>query len=162
MSNWIKAWTYQEIALNWLNSLWWLFVSIVIYVSLSRFWQCSVRHILTVLDTDWQVSSLTLSTFFCSFFFSVLIMLRLICLVTIGCHNNLIWTKSSCNLHMTLCYICNSLLYLSVCTTDKETDESWDIFIIWQINSGLWAVGWAGLWKKRSGPIMSNFWGPFF
>ena len=33
-------------------------------ISLFRFWQCSVRHILTVLDTDWQVSSLTLTTFF--------------------------------------------------------------------------------------------------
>ena len=42
-------------------------------------------------------------------------------------------------------------------TTDKETDESWDIFIIRKINFGLWAVAWAGLWKKRFGPIMSNF-----
>ena len=26
--------------------------------------------------------------------------------------------------------------------TDKETDESWDIFIVWKINSGLvWAAG---------------------
>ena len=24
-----------------------------------------------------------------------------------------------------------------------------------------WAVVWAGLWIKGSGPIMSNFWGPF-
>ena len=32
-----------------------------------------------------------------------------------------------------------------VMNTDKETDVSWDIFIIWKINSGLWAVGWAGL-----------------
>ena len=24
------------------------------------------------------------------------------------------------------------------------------------------AVAWAGLWKKKFGPIMSNFWGPFF
>ena len=38
--------------------------------------------------------------------------------------------------------------------TDKETDESWDIFIIWKINSGLvWAAGqycekkvWGRLW----------------
>ena len=46
--------------------------------------------------------------------------------------------------------------------TDKETDESWDIFIIWKINSGLvWAAG-PVLWKKSLGPIMSNFWGPFF
>ena len=29
-----------------------------------------------------------------------------------------------------------------LCSTDKETDESWDIFIIWKINSGLvWAAG---------------------
>jgi hypothetical protein len=28
----------------------------------------------------------------------------------------------------------------AVITTDKETDVSWDIFIM---NSGLWAVGWA-------------------
>ena len=44
--------------------------------------------------------------------------------------------------------------------TDKKTDESWDIFIVWKINSGLWA----GLdrEKKMFGPIMSNFWGPFF
>ena len=33
--------------------------------------------------------------------------------------------------------------------TDKETDESWEIFIIWKINFGLWAMGWAGLWKKK-------------
>ena len=33
--------------------------------------------------------------------------------------------------------------------TDKRTDVwSWD-FIIWKINSGLWAVVWAGLWNKR-------------
>ena len=46
--------------------------------------------------------------------------------------------------------------------TDKETDESWDIFIIWKINSGLvWAAG-PVLWKKSLGPIMINFWGLFF
>ena len=45
-------------------------------------------------------------------------------------------------------------------TTDKETDESWDIYIVWKIISGLWA----GLdcEKKRFWPIMSDFWGPFF
>ena len=42
-----------------------------------------------------------------------------------------------------------------ICSTDKETDESWDIrqmslgtylySIILKINFGLWAVGWAGL-----------------
>ena len=33
--------------------------------------------------------------------------------------------------------------------------------ILWYENQ-FWAVGWAGLWKKRFGPIISNFWGPFF
>jgi hypothetical protein len=33
--------------------------------------------------------------------------------------------------------------------TNKETDVSWDIFMIWKINSGMWVVGWAGLWKKK-------------
>ena len=43
--------------------------------------------------------------------------------------------------------------------TDKETDESWNIFIIWKINSGLVCAAWQ--WKKSLGPIKSNFWGPF-
>ena len=37
--------------------------------------------------------------------------------------------------------------------TDKETDASWDMFIIWKINSGLWSgldcekkTGWGRLW----------------
>ena len=47
-------------------------------------------------------------------------------------------------------------------STDKRTDVGSRDFMIWKINSGLWAVVWAGLWKKGSGPIMSNFWGPFF
>ena len=43
--------------------------------------------------------------------------------------------------------------------TDRETDVSWDIFIIWKINSRLWA----GLdCKKRFGMIMSNCRGRFF
>ena len=46
--------------------------------------------------------------------------------------------------------------------TDKRTDVWSRDFIIWKINSGLWAVVWAGLWKKRGWPIMSNFSGPFF
>ena len=51
--------------------------------------------------------------------------------------------------------------HIWLATTDKETDESKDIFIIWKINSGLvWAAGLV-LWKKSLGPIMSNFWGPF-
>ena len=29
--------------------------------------------------------------------------------------------------------------------TDKETDESWDIFIIYNMKNQFWAVGWAGL-----------------
>ena len=46
--------------------------------------------------------------------------------------------------------------------TDKETDESWDIFIIWKINSGpVLAVG-PYLWKKSLWLIMSKFWGLFF
>ena len=30
--------------------------------------------------------------------------------------------------------------------TDKRTDAWWDIFMIWKIDFGLLAVGWAGLW----------------
>ena len=33
------------------------------------------------------------------------------------------------------------VIYQGVFSTDKETDESWEIFEIWKINSGLWA-GW--------------------
>ena len=33
--------------------------------------------------------------------------------------------------------------------TDKITDVWSRDFIIWKINSGLWAVVWAGLWEKR-------------
>ena len=39
--------------------------------------------------------------------------------------------------------------------TDKRTDGWWDIFMIWKIDFGLFAVGWAGLWEKRFWPIMS-------
>ena len=46
--------------------------------------------------------------------------------------------------------------------TDKETDESLDIFIVWKINYGLVWVAGSYLWKKKFGPIMSSFWGPFF
>ena len=42
-------------------------------------------------------------------------------------------------------------------TTNKRIDAWWDIFMIYQIDFGLLAVGWAGLWNKRFGPIMSNF-----
>ena len=34
---------------------------------------------------------------------------------------------------------------------------SWDIFVVWKINSGLWAVGWAGLWKKGLGQLWASF-----
>ena len=47
-------------------------------------------------------------------------------------------------------------------TTDKRTDVWSRDFIIWKINSGLWAVVSAELWNKGFGPIMSNFWGQFF
>ena len=48
-------------------------------------------------------------------------------------------------------------LCLCIEGTDKETDESWDIFIIWKINFGLWAVGWAGMWKKELGQSLATF-----
>ena len=48
----------------------------------------------------------------------------------------------------------------TIFSTDKETDESWEIFIIWKINFGLWAG--RNYEKKRFGPFMSNFWGLFF
>ena len=47
-------------------------------------------------------------------------------------------------------------------STDKRTDVWSRDFLKWKINSGQWAEGWAGLWKKGVGPIMSNFRGPFF
>ena len=97
--------------MNWIDStrcddsLWQLWYITFPFLTLQRAtYFDSPRHWLTSLFT----CSLNI---FCSFFFSVLIWLRLICLVTIGCHNNLIWTKSSCNHHMTLCCMCNSLLY---------------------------------------------------
>ena len=49
-----------------------------------------------------------------------------------------------------------------VMNTDKETDVSWDIFIIWKINSGLWAVGWARLWKKKVWADCEQLCRPFF
>ena len=99
--------------MNWIDStrcddsLWQLWYITFPFLTLQRraTYFDSPRHWLTSLFT----CSLNI---FCSFFFSVLIWLRVICLVTIGCHNNLIWTKSSCNHHMTLCCMCNSLLYL--------------------------------------------------
>ena len=49
-----------------------------------------------------------------------------------------------------------------VVMSNKRTDAWWDIFMIWKIDFGLLTVGWAGLWNKRFGPIMSNFWVRFF
>ena len=56
------------------------------------------------------------------------------------------------------------LLVTDTQPTDKRTDVWSQDFIIWKINSGLWAVAWAGLdcGKNGSWPIMSNFWGLFF
>ena len=36
-----------------------------------------------------------------------------------------------------------------ILSTDKRTDVWSRDFIIWKINSGLWAVVWDGLWNKR-------------
>ena len=50
-------------------------------------------------------------------------------------------------------------LFGEVASGHKEGDR----WVLGHIhNSGLWAVGWAVLWKKRFRPIMSNFWGLFF
>ena len=45
---------------------------------------------------------------------------------------------------------------------DKETDASWNIFMIWKINFGLWTVGWAWKWKKSLGWLWATFEVPFF
>ena len=50
----------------------------------------------------------------------------------------------------------------AILTTDKETDVSWNIFMIWKINSGLWAVVWAGLWNKRVLADYEQLLRPFF
>ena len=42
-----------------------------------------------------------------------------------------------------------------VTNTDKETDGSWDIFVILKINSGLWAL--LDCEKKMFGPIMRKW-----
>ena len=39
--------------------------------------------------------------------------------------------------------------YVRVEPTDKRTDVWSQQFPIWKINSGLWAVVWAGMWNKR-------------
>ena len=52
---------------------------------------------------------------------------------------------------------CKTTIYyyssLSTFVNDSDTDKKTDVwsrdFIIWKINSGLWAVVWAGLWNKR-------------
>jgi hypothetical protein len=43
------------------------------------------------------------------------------------------------------------MLCKRVSSTEKRTDVWSRDFIIWKINSGLWAVVWAGLWNKRVG-----------
>ena len=40
-------------------------------------------------------------------------------------------------------------MFARLLLTDKRTDVWSRDFIIWKINSGLWAVVWAGLWNKR-------------
>ena len=40
-------------------------------------------------------------------------------------------------------------MVIRVVATDKRTDVWSRDFIVWKINSGLWAVVWAGLWNKR-------------
>ena len=59
-------------------------------------------------------------------------------------------------------YFSENFIILPICmvaSTDQETDESWDISIVWKINSGLvWVLGYCE--KKSLGPIMSIFWGP--
>ena len=57
-----------------------------------------------------------------------------------------------------------------ILSTDKRTDVWSRDFIIWKINSGLWAVVWDGLWNKRVWadyeqllrPVFSRFWGQKF
>ena len=41
--------------------------------------------------------------------------------------------------------------------TDKRTDVWSRDFIIWKINSGLWAVVQDGLWKKEVGQLWATF-----
>ena len=41
--------------------------------------------------------------------------------------------------------------------TDKRTDVWSRNFMIWKMDFGLWAVVWAGLWKKGVGPIIWAF-----
>ena len=50
----------------------------------------------------------------------------------------------------------------SATTTDKRTDVWSRDFIIWKINSGQWAVVWAGLWNKRVWADYEQFLRPFF
>ena len=69
---------------------------------------------------------------------------------------------------MQLCFqkifsnIFKKYLPLLHCTTDKETDESWDIFIDWKFNSGLvWAAG-QYCEKKVCGRLWATFEACFF
>ena len=47
----------------------------------------------------------------------------------------------------------NNFLSISAPASKKSTDKGtigwFRDFIIWKINSGLWTIVWAGLWKKR-------------
>ena len=61
-----------------------------------------------------------------------------------------------------MCLSSSPFVWTSLMSTDKRTDVWSQDFMIWRIDFGLWAVAWAGHWEKGSGPIMSNFWGPFF
>ena len=47
------------------------------------------------------------------------------------------------------CHICPVYSFLG--STDKRTDVWFRDFIIWKINSGLWAVVWAGLDCEKKG-----------
>ena len=42
-----------------------------------------------------------------------------------------------CIFHIFMAKIDTKLEFLDIVATDKETDESWDVFIIQKINSGL-------------------------
>ena len=53
------------------------------------------------------------------------------------------------------------LFYLAIFCLLTVPDDSWDIFIIWKINSGLVWAARPVLWQKSLGPIMSPFFNVF-
>ena len=64
-------------------------------------------------------------------------------------------TSKNCKTQLQFFY-CNIDKYFAIHSTmqkcrfaDKRTDVWSRDFIIWKIDSGLWAVVWAGLWNKR-------------